>query len=478
MLPDMVGMSWMGGAKADDKADLAPLQGRKVIIWPDADATGREAGARLAKRLPGSRILDTADLPESYDAADLERDGCEDPQAWLKDRLREPEPANDERPALRLRFGFDATHAEPLGTIVEGLLHAGCVTLFYGPPKSGKSFLVTDLSLAIAAKQDDWMGHNIIRPGPVLYVACEGHAGFWKRLAAAAKAHGWNSATFPAGFILATGRPMLIRADARGLTFAPDPSSILTALADAKQQGQEPVAIVIDTVFRSFGAGNVNASPDMNVYLASLASLTDAGYAVALVHHEIKSGGTPAGSVSLIGGSDNIIHLWRENQTSERRFWQVEMAKDDAETEPRAFTLKVVPIGLDPDGRPAASCIIYDAGAAPEATLKKKRGRPPTEDSDEAILADLTYRELCNLLADQREGQHITFHPELLPIRAVSRSRLRETTIRVGILTSAEDGDDPKKVADNNRWQTNRALNRLKKQGKVLLNERWVGVPP
>jgi hypothetical protein len=224
----------------------------------------------------------------------------------------------DQPGALRLRYGFDATAAQPIGTIVEGLLHAGSVTLIYGPPKSGKSFLATDLALAVTAELPDWMGHRIVRPGPVLCVACEGHAGIWKRLAAAAQERRWDEATFPKGFILATGRPKVIRMDANGMHFAPDPSAILAALDDAKQRGMKPVAIVIDTVFRSFGEGNVNASPDMNVYLAAVAVLTDQGYAVALVHHEIKSGGTPAGSVSLIGGADTIIHVWRKDETSDR----------------------------------------------------------------------------------------------------------------------------------------------------------------
>ncbi len=101
-------------------------------------------------------------------------------------------------------------------------------------------------------------------------------------------------------------------------------------------------------MFRSFGAGNVNASPDMNMYLTSVAALTDQGYAVALVHHEIKAGGTPAGSVSLLGGSDTIIHIWRdEDDAKGRRFWQVEMAKDDAETDTRAFSLQILHLGFD-----------------------------------------------------------------------------------------------------------------------------------
>jgi hypothetical protein len=383
--------------------------------------------------------------------------------------------------ALRLRYGFAATAARPLGTIVEGLLHAGSVTLIYGPPKSGKSFLATDLSLGIAAAQDEWMGHAIIRPGPALYVACEGHAGFWKRLVAAANAHGWNEATFPRGFILATGRPTLIQVDARGLHFAPNLTDIVAALADAKNRSLDPVVIVIDTVFRSFGAGNVNASPDMNVYLAAIAELTDQAYAVALVHHEIKSGGTPAGSVTLLGGSDDIIHVWRDTEDSERRFWQVEDAKDDAETAPRAFTLDVVPIGLDLNGRPATSCIVTDAGLSPEAAKGgRKRGRPPSENSDAAIFAGLVYQEICNLLADPTEGQAVTFKLGMQPVRAIGRSRLRATINQAGIL-DAIDGTgsekDRRRIAKNNDTRVLRALTRLKSRQKILLDPNWVGLP-
>jgi hypothetical protein len=378
-----------------------------------------------------------------------------------------------EKLTLRLHYGLEATIPQPLRAIVEGLLHAGSVTLFYGPPKGGKSFLTTDLLLAIAAKQEEWMGHKVIRPGPVLYIACEGHTRFWKRLAAAAKARGWNEDTYPPGFILATGRPMLIHPDVRGMTYAPDPSSIQAALDDAKQKGFVPVAIAIDTVFRSFGAGNVNVSSDMNVYLACIAALTDQGYAVALVHHEVKAGGTPAGSVSLIAGIDTMVHVWRDHKN--HRLWRVELAKDDAETEPRAFSLGLVPIGLDADGRPAVSCVVRDGGAAP-AAIMKKRGRPPSETSDAAVLAGLIYGELCELLADPREGQNVTFRPQAPPIRAVERARLRATINRAGILDATEDEDDRHRVAKSNDRRVQRAINLLKKQNKVVANEQWIGL--
>jgi AAA domain len=165
------------------------------------------------------------------------------------------------QPALTLRRGWDAVRPQPMGTVVCGLLHQGSLTLFYGPPKSGKSFLLTSTFLAIAAGDTEWMGHSIIRPGPVLYVACEGHASFWKRLKAAAITRGSDEETFPANFMLATGRPSLIRLDYKSHAAVPNPDDVLAAIANCKALGYSPHAVAIDTVFRSFGSGNVNA-PD------------------------------------------------------------------------------------------------------------------------------------------------------------------------------------------------------------------------
>jgi hypothetical protein len=256
------------------------------------------------------------------------------------------------------------------------------------------------------------------------------------------------------------------------------------ALEDTKQRRLNPVAVVIDTVFRSFGEGNVNASSDMNAYLAAIAALTDQGYAVALVHHEIKSGGTPAGSVSLIGGADTIIHVWRKDDDDGtiQRLWQVEMAKDDAETGPRAFSLdKVDDIGLDPDRRPASSCVVKDGGSSPDAAADKrrKRGRPPSSESDQAILADLVHTQLCNLLADGREGRDVSIHPEAPPIRAVTRTRLRGTINQAGILVRSRDDatkKDRDRIADANDKKVQRAINLLIRQRKVAANEHWIGL--
>jgi hypothetical protein len=286
--------------------------------------------------------------------------------------------------ALALFYGWDAAQPQSIGTIVRGVLHSGSVTLFYGPPKSGKSFLLTDCFLKIAARDQDWMGHAIVRTGPVLYVACEGHAAFWKRLKAAAINRGWDNRTFPKAFVLAVGRPQLIRISEKTHAAGPHPDDVLAALKAMKANGGLPIAVAIDTVFRSVGEGNVNASDHMNAYLAALAEITDQGIALAVVHHETKAGGTPAGSVTLIGGADTIVST-KNGADNGTHTWCVEMAKDDAETKPRAFTLEVIDVGNDADDEPQSSCVVRDTGA----THAPKRGRPRGSKAAQNALAAL-----------------------------------------------------------------------------------------
>ncbi len=277
---------------------------------------------------------------------------------------------------LALAFGVAAMTPRSVGTVVRGLAHAGALTLIYGPPKSGKSFLATDLALSIAAAEPAWCGHEIRRPGAVLYAAAEGHAGFWKRLRAAARRRGWTDKDFPPGFILAHGRPVLIRTDDNGRTFGPDPTTIMEAMDAATAAGVPVVAVVVDTIFRTVGSGNVNASDHMNAYTAALDAIAATGVAVLAVHHEVKSGGSPAGSVTLTGAADDIVHVWRRD---DERFWQVEAAKDDSETPARRFHLEVVEIGNDPEGFAATSCVVVDDGAtdgASDAPKRHDRRRP------------------------------------------------------------------------------------------------------
>jgi hypothetical protein len=77
--PDHVVMTWSGGANAVAKADLSPLHGKKIIVWPDNDEPGFKAALTLAGLLEGKAdvsIVQPPDtLPEKWDLADATEPG-------------------------------------------------------------------------------------------------------------------------------------------------------------------------------------------------------------------------------------------------------------------------------------------------------------------------------------------------------------------------------------------------------------------
>jgi hypothetical protein len=270
-----------------------------------------------------------------------------------------------------LRYGEDNRVAPAEDTtVVEGIAHKGSITLPYGPPKSGKTFLMLDLALAIVrAQQADWMGHEIVEHGPILYVACEGYAGFWRRTRAAA-------GVLADEFVTMEGRLTLIESSDNGRTYAPHPDDIIAAVWDmTRKLGRFPVGAFVDTVFRSFGTGNVNASDHMNAYLAALQTIADLGIAVFPIHHAGKTTGTPIGSTSLMAAADTIILVEKvkeDDDTDNVHRWCIEMAKDDAATGWRGFLLEVVQVGPNARGKQVTSCKVTDLGVLPAT----KKGRP------------------------------------------------------------------------------------------------------
>lgn len=76
LFPDYVAVTWMSGAPSVRRNDFQPLAGRDVVIWPDNDTPGRQAGrtfAALALKA-GATTTKFVDVPpefgEKWDLAD------------------------------------------------------------------------------------------------------------------------------------------------------------------------------------------------------------------------------------------------------------------------------------------------------------------------------------------------------------------------------------------------------------------------
>ncbi|WP_145136224.1 hypothetical protein [Roseomonas gilardii] len=94
LFPDWVAVCWQGGCKSVDKADWAPLQGRLVVVWPDADQPGRKAAPEVVKAVRAAGASHAAvvavpmDWPEGWDVADLNDPEKPQPEGVTVETLR------------------------------------------------------------------------------------------------------------------------------------------------------------------------------------------------------------------------------------------------------------------------------------------------------------------------------------------------------------------------------------------------------
>ena len=108
--------SWRGGAGSVSAGDWSVLEGRRVVVWPDADAEGRVAGDVAVLKSFGSgaldvRLVDVSGLGDKQDAADLDAAAAirllksAVPQA----RPAPPTPANGATPTPDHRYPMHTT---------------------------------------------------------------------------------------------------------------------------------------------------------------------------------------------------------------------------------------------------------------------------------------------------------------------------------------------------------------------------------
>jgi RecA-family ATPase len=145
--------------------------------------------------------------------------------------------------------------------ILKGVLGAGEFSLFVAKPGMGKSVLVGDIGMHIAAGMD-WHGRKV-KPGLVVYFAAERFALTERRVAAWRKKHG--VANVP--FAVVGGKLDLTT----GLTDAKALADHIKRLED--QCKQENILTILDTVTRTFGPGDQHQSRDMQRYVQSVDEL-------------------------------------------------------------------------------------------------------------------------------------------------------------------------------------------------------------
>lgn len=224
----------------------------------------------------------------------------------------------------------------------------------YGPPSSGKSFVALDWAMCIAEGRP-WLGTHAVKQSPVVYVAAEGGRGIQQRVRAWMKHYGHPK--LPAMYFLLS--PLYVREDGAVEAF-------LDTLEDADIW---PGLMVLDTLSRSFGGGEENASADMGEFVDKITALASGRRMAALVvHHTNAQGARERGNTAFRGGVDAMFSC-AADRNGDGRIIRVTL-----ENNKQKDSAELPPIYLQPiEG--ITESLVFELAPAPEP--KAKAGSHP-----------------------------------------------------------------------------------------------------
>ena len=242
---------------------------------------------------------------------------------------------------------------EPL---IKGFLGKGEFSVFFGPPGSGKSFLIKSTALSIA-RGVDWYGRKVCQ-GMVVYIATEGSGSICKRTTAYCQHHGVEPEDIPFAVIPTTVDLCTNGADTEAII------SEIKVLE--KSRDLSCVMIVVDTLARALAGGDENSSKDMGTFIKNVDRLREKTNAhVAVVHHTPKNEkSTPRGHSSLLGAVDVAIKVEKHQNGNSAT---IEKNKDDEGDWSVGFELEQVVVGQDDDGDNITSCVVIETDVPPKA---------------------------------------------------------------------------------------------------------------
>jgi len=237
--------------------------------------------------------------------------------------------------------------------LIQGWYDQATMIVTYGESNSGKTHVVLDQALAIAAGRP-WAGCPT-HAGLVVYVAAEGGYGLQRRV----MAH------------------RIFRPEHKNLPFAliPYPINLMHAAADAKEliarvkelesdTGQKCVMVVIDTLSRALAGGDENSSADMGAFVKRCDEIRAAtGAALHVIHHAGKNTAKGARGHSLLRAAvDTEIEIEAGAILSRKQ--------RDMEGAPELrFSYKPIDIGENLDGVMQTS-VVLDVWAQTEFDLE------------------------------------------------------------------------------------------------------------
>jgi len=344
----------------------------------------------------------------------------------------------DRPPPALVWFGDKPPEPPPM--LVEGLLPQGQLAIAAGVFSSGKTFVIGDLAACVMLGVP-FAGHEVLRPGGVLWLAAEGANEVDARIKAAALARSVDREP--------DALPFARQAfDVPKLT-APDAEAQLVAHADAfkaglaeRFAGTELVMIVIDTLGSAAGFVDGNSSAEAQRVMDMLRRVNVATSAlVLLVDHFGKMVETGVmGASAKAQSADAVLGILAdktiEGEISNRRM-AVAKLRGGAGGAVMPFKLRQVPIGRF-DG---TTCVVDWQAVDVLATTTAKVEKPAWS-GNAKVLKNAIERAMLD------HGRLMQPYPDMPGQKCVEHQRVRDGFYEI----YAADTQDAKKHAFRRYW--------------------------
>jgi hypothetical protein len=183
---------------------------------------------------------------------------------------------------------------EPTETLVGPFLRRPGLSVAYGAPKSGKSFLLLDMGLRKATGLS-WHDGSPITPGRVVWVAAEGDRSIRSRV------RSWflaNQVPLATNFRIVKGPVNLYAEEGFDLRIA------------LERMDFRPSLIIFDTLARCSTGADENRASDIQRVVEEIYHLSEQlEVAVVLIHHSGKGTTGPRGSSALLAAADQAFRV-------------------------------------------------------------------------------------------------------------------------------------------------------------------------
>lgn len=282
----------------------------------------------------------TYDFVEAF-ALDLQREHVGDNQAHV------------------FKSAWDDDFSEP-EFLIDTLIEKDTLGTLFAPSGTFKSFMAIAMACCVATGTD-FYGRKV-EQGTAFYIYGEGGKGVNRRFKAWSQHNGKGKGD--GEVFMSNDMPDLLDSKAA--------EKLQIAISTMAIAHGMPKIIVIDTVARSFGAGDENSTKDMNIFVSNVDAIRKAypDTVFLLVHHTgHESKGRMRGNSVLHAAQDFVFSMEESGGTITLKS---KKTKDSEAPSPMCFEVLDVELGTRRNGEPYGSAVLVQTDAPASGTKPLK----------------------------------------------------------------------------------------------------------